>query len=994
MARGGVVRLPNIPSLTWDDCRLLVDSVVDYAIFMLDVEGRVATWNRGAQAIKGYTPEEIIGQSFTTFYTAEDVAAGRPHRLLDKARESGHVEDEGWRVRKDGTRFWASVVITALRDEGGRLRGYGKVTRDLTLRKNMEEQLRQSEARYHHLVDSVIDYAIFLLDAEGHVATWNAGARRFKGYEADEIIGRHFSVFYTPEDRAAGKPQRMIETAIRDGRVEDEGWRVRKDGSLFWADVVITALKDDDGKITGFAKVTRDLTARKDAEELQRRLAAERAARQIAEDAELQLRESQDQYRALSKRLEVILEGIADGITVEDRGGRLVYANGRAAEMSGFNSPSEMLAADPEQTASRFELMLADGRKATVEDLPSRRVLAGELSASVVLHVKERGKRRASWVHLRSRAVVDDRGRPELAVNIWHDVTSERKTELADSYLAEATVALGASLDRAQMLKSFAAVLVPGLGDWCSIYLLEGEELVAVTTAHWDVTKKPLVDDYQRRFPPDPAHAGATWHTIRTGTPHVVNEITDEALRVSTQDPEALALLRDLGIRASLVVPIRVRGKVTGAIALVSSQHERRYDAADVALVDELGRRAGIALENARLYADAQAAVRLAEEASRAKDEFLATVSHELRTPLNAIVGWATLLRQRTQDPSMEHPLDVIDRNARSQARIIDDILDVSRVITGRLRIDPKPIDLVKVVKEAIDVVRPSIDAKKVELVVDVDLPSLPMVGDADRLQQVVWNLLVNAVRFTDRGRSITVRVRRQDSTATITVVDTGRGIDPGFLPHVFERFRQADGSTTRRVGGLGLGLSLVRHIVELHGGHVTASSAGLGEGATFTVTFPIRAVARPEADAPVSPPRVESPVAPGASLDRVRVLVVDDEPDARDLISTVLREHGAIVETAASVAEAFEIFKTWRPHALVSDIGIPEEDGFSLIRRIRALSDAEGGRTPAIALTAFARVEDRARAIEAGYNVHVPKPVDPNVLAMAVVGSAIHRHG
>ena len=236
MAGGNVVRLPGIPSLTWDDCRLLVDSVVDYAIFMLDVEGRVATWNRGAEAIKGYTPSEIIGQPLTTFYTPEDVAAGRPHRLLDTAREVGHVEDEGWRVRKDGSRFLASVVITALRDESGRLRGYGKVTRDLTLRRAMEEQLRESEARYHHLVDAVIDYAIFLLDADGRIATWNSGAARAKGYAESEIVGRHFSVFYTPEDRAAGKPQRMLETAMREGRVEDESWRVRKDGSLFWAD--------------------------------------------------------------------------------------------------------------------------------------------------------------------------------------------------------------------------------------------------------------------------------------------------------------------------------------------------------------------------------------------------------------------------------------------------------------------------------------------------------------------------------------------------------------------------------------------------------------------------------------------------------------------------------------------------------------------------------------------------------------------------------------
>jgi PAS domain S-box-containing protein len=850
----------------------------------------------------------------------------------------------------------------------------------------MEERLRQSEARYHHLVDAVIDYAIFLLDPDGRIATWNAGAERAKGYDAKEIIGRHFSVFYTPEDRAAGKPQRMLETAIREGRVEDESWRVRKDGSLFWADVVITALRDDNGVLTGFAKVTRDLTARRDAEEAQRRLVAERAARQVAEDAELQLRESQEQYRALSKRLEVILEGVADGITVEDRAGRIVYANGRAAEMSGFRTPSELVAADPAEVVGRFEITFADGRPATREDLPARRALAGDSGGDVIVHIRERATQRSSWVHLRSRAVVDDRGRPELAVNIWHDITAQRKDELAESYLGEATVALSTSLDRSQMLATVASVLVPGLADWCNVYLLEGERLALVTTEHGDPEKVTLVAEYQDRFPPDEEHAGTTWRAIRTGTPQVVNEITDEALRMSTRDPEALALLRGLGIRATLVVPIRQAGRITGAIALVSTKQSRRYDAADVALVDELGRRAGIALENARLYAEAQAAVKLAEEASRAKDEFLATVSHELRTPLNAIVGWATLLRQRTQEPAIAHPLEVIDRNARAQARIIDDILDVSRVVTGKLRIDPKPIDLVTVVGDAIDVVRPSIDAKKVELVVDFATPSLPLVGDADRLQQVVWNLLVNAVRYTERSGSITVRVEKESSAAIITVTDTGRGIDPAFLPFVFERFRQADASTTRRLGGLGLGLALVRHIVELHGGHVKAASEGAGTGAVFTVTLPIRAIARRGATDAPSYARTED-AQPRADLDRVRVLVVDDEPDARDLIATVLRECGASVECAASVAEALKTFTTWRPDVIVSDIGMPDEDGFSLIRRIRALPESDGGRTPALALTAFARVEDRARALEAGYTAHVPKPVDPHVLAMAVVG-------
>jgi PAS domain S-box-containing protein len=653
------LRLPQIPALSWDDCRLLVESVQDYAIFMLDTEGFVATWNRGAEKIKGYKAEEIIGRHFSTFYPEADVAADKPGNELVQAERDGRIEDEGWRVRKDGTLFWANVVITALRDERGRLRGFAKVTRDLTQSREAIEQLRQSEERLRLLVGAVSDYAIYMLDPEGRVTTWNLGAEKLKGYATSEILGQHFSRFFPEDARREGKPERELELARAQGRFEEEGWRIRKDGARFWANIIITPVRNDAGEVVGFAKVTRDLTERQEAEETARRLAAEQAARAVSEANE-----------------------------------------------------------------ARF------------------RALAGE-----------------------------------------------------------------------------------------------------------------------------------------------------------------------------------------------------------------------------------------AEEANRVKDEFLATVSHELRTPLNAILGWATLLQDRLRGTASERALEIVQRNAQAQAQIIDDILDVSRIITGKLRLDLRATDLSAIVRAAFEVVAPAATAKRLQLVFRPPEEPAELVADPVRLQQIAWNLLSNAVKFTPPGGTITVEVERQDSSLVLKVSDTGRGIDLDFMPLLFNRFTQADSSITRRVGGLGLGLSIVRHLVDLHGGQVSAASKGPDTGATFTVTLPVRAATPLEhaASRSVHPP----PLATArGELEGVRVLVVDDEQDARELLQEILGEAGCNVTTAGSTAEALVRLREQRPDVLISDIGMPEEDGLSLMRRIRALGTADGADLPAIALTAYAGAANRAQTREAGFDAHLAKPV------------------
>ncbi len=638
----------------------LFDNIPDYAIFMLDLEGRVATWNLGAVRMKGFTREEIVGKNFSIFFTPEDRLSGKPARMLETVRQEGHIEDESWRVRKDGSRFWGNIVITALKDDRDRLIGFLKVTRDLTAGKLAEEELRRSEERFRLLVESVTDYAIYMLDPDGRVTTWNSGAERMTGYRATDIVGQSFTRFFLPEDAKAGKPAAELERARLHGRFEDEAWRVRRDGTRFWANVIVTPMRDAHGSLVGFSKVTRDLSERRFAEETERRLSVEQTARVALEESEARLKD----------------------------------------------------------------------------------------------------------------------------------------------------------------------------------------------------------------------------------------------------------------------------------------------------------------------------AVNRADAANRVKDEFLATVSHELRTPLNAIVGWSSLLRTRTDDPALTKGLASIHQNALSQSRLIEDILDVSRIITGKLHLNLTATDVMDVVHQAAEVIRPSAEAKHIALRFEFPEEPVLLVADPDRLRQVVWNLLSNAVKFTEPNGEVVTTVERVGTELSVAVRDTGHGIEPEFLPHVFERFRQADGTTTRRFGGLGLGLAIVRHIAELHGGRAEAASEGAGKGALFRVTLPMR----PMASAPASE---RSSVRPPAlartqTLRGLRLLVVDDDRDAREVLEEALADAGSSVRSADSAAHGLDLVRSFRPHVIISDVGMPEEDGYAFMRHVRELGARQGGDVPSIALTGYARHGDRTSAIAAGFTAHVAKPVVP----------------
>lgn len=649
-----------------EEMGLLVDAVRDYAIFLLGPTGQIRSWNAGAERILGYDADEIIGDYFTRFYGPEDLEARKPQRELEVAESEGRVEDEGWRLRKDGTRFWANTIITALRGDQGELKGFAKVTRDLTVRREAEESLRQSEEVFRLLVSAVKDYAIFLLDPDGRIATWNEGAHRLKQYEPHEIIGKHFSTFYPEEDLRAGKPERELEIARTEGVVTDEGWRIRKDGTRFWANVVITAVHDEQGLLRGFAKVTRDATERKRAEEVQETLLQQQQAR-------------------------------------------------------------------------------------------------------------------------------------------------------------------------------------------------------------------------------------------------------------------------------------------------MKEEEERRH---------------------------VEASYLIAQEANRAKDEFLMTLSHELRTPMTSILGWARLLPTLPPgDEGFRSGIAAIARSAELQATLIDDVLDVSRIMSGKLRLRIETVDMAQLVHASIDSVRPSADAKRIRVQAELDGSLGVIVGDPARLQQVLWNLLTNAVKFTPRGGSIHIGGRRTASHLQLSVADTGEGIESSFLPHIFEAFRQAEGPTTRTHGGLGLGLSIVRYIVEAHGGTISAESHGRGLGATFTVQLPTGVLRETGMEDEADPDRTEEARQELPKLTNLTVLLVDDDREARQLVRTVLQYAGANVVSVESAGLALSSLAQQRPDLVITDIAMPGMDGYALARDIRKQSQFAGVKL--IALSAFP--SGRVAATHSGFDEYLMKPIDPVALITSI---------
>ena len=537
------------------------------------------------------------------------------------------------------------------------------------------------------------------------------------------------------------------------------------------------------------------------------------------------------------------------------------------------------------------------------------------------------------------------------------------------AFLAEASARLS-SLDCEHNLGGIASMVVPRFADWCVVDLLDAGELRRVAVAHVDPEKVECARELHRRYPPRRDDAMGLWRVVTTGEPELHKRIEDAVIERAARDDEHLKMLHELGLCSAILVPLRRGDDIFGVLTFVLAARNRDYDRSDLEFAQELARRASYAIENARLY-------RQAQDANRAKDEFLAALSHELRTPLNAILGWASILRARP-DGAMERGLDVIYRNAQVQTQLVEDLLDASRIVSGRMSIDLRDTPLRPIVEAAIQTIVPQAAEKDIEITATLPFNDLMIRGDSARLQQVFWNVLSNAVKFTPRFGRVTVTAETSPSEVSVHITDSGAGIRSEALPFIFDRFRQADASTTRRYRGLGLGLTLSRQFIEMHGGRIAALSPGPGLGAMFTVALPL--VDR-TASAPLRKPRHS----PHNALAGLRVLAVDDDPDSLDVLTSILRLQQAMVFGATSAVEALDLLRKERPDVVISDIAMPEHDGYWLMQQIQRMREEGAPSVRCIALTAFANAAARERALAVGFSAHLSKPFDPDELVVVV---------
>jgi PAS domain S-box-containing protein len=797
------------------------------------------------------------------------------------------------------------------------------------------------------VVDSSDD-AIVSKDLNGTILTWNPAAERIFGYRAEEVIGRSIRIII-PADRQSEED--LVLAHIRAGKAVShyDTIRQRKDGTFVPITLTVSPIFDDEGRIIGASKIARDISDRVRADSATRRLAA-------------------------------VVESSDDAIVTKDLNSVITSWNPAAERMFGYTA---------QEAIGRSIRMIIPEELQAEEDLVLSKIRIGE-KVDHYETTRQRKDGRKVRISLTVSPIYDNNGKIIGASKIARDITLQtRLRTLTDEHTAnlatlgqvgamvvstldrqtvvEKVTDLATQLTNAQFGAFFYNVKDPESGDSFMLYSLSGAPRDAFS-----------------RFP----HPRATeifGPTFRGEAVVRLDDVTADP-RYGHNPPYFGMPEGHLPVHSYLAVPVKGHGdEVLGglffghsAVGVFTEHHEQ--------LAVGVAAWASVGLENARLYAEAQ-------QANRLKDEFLAVLSHELRTPLNAIVGYSRLLRNGllTADKTTR-AIEVLDRNASALSQIVEDVLDVSRIIGGKLRLHVQPVDLAAVVESAVATVQPAADARQVRVQVITDKYAGPVSGDPDRLQQVVWNLVSNAVKFTPRGGRVHVRVERVNSHVEIVVSDTGIGISPAFLPYVFERFRQADSGISRRSGGLGLGLAIVRHLVEMHGGTVDATSPGENMGSTFRVRLPLMIVHHEIADRNRVHPIAErrDSLAPLDDLRGVHVLAVDDDADALLLLRTVLEIVGGRVTACSSARAALEKIDSVRPDVLVADVGMPDMDGFELIGQIRASSNPVVRGVPAAALTAYARSEDRQKALRAGFQLHMSKPIDPAELVTAV--SALAR--
>jgi PAS domain S-box-containing protein len=894
-------------------------------------------------------------------------------------------------VRQDGRRVPVLIGAALLQEPYNTQQEIMAFCVDLTQLKQTEAALRQSQAEVaalnqdlQHRVDEL--QTLFEVIPIGIAIAADAECRQIKVNRAfAQILGiphaqagstaavdspsPAFRVMQNGRELAGDELPLQYAAAQRQEVSGVEVDVVRADGQVFNLFGYASPLLDEHGTSRGAVSAFLDITERKRAEaKYAQLLLLEQSARAEAEAAQ--------------RRLATIFETSPVGLGFLDRSQRFVAINEALADINGLS---------PQQHLGHTIAELFGESDPTIVSVFERLYATGKpfIAPNFAMNVPGRADRRPGYYNVYYLPDITPSGEVESVLVYVLDVTDRVRLEQRELFLANASTVLTSSLDYEATLERLANLAVPELADWCMVDTIEEDGAIRrLAIAHADPAQVKWAWELEQRYPLTQSHPQGVPQVLRTGQAEIYTEFPDALLETIAQDAEHLEILRQMNFSSAMILPLTVGGQPLGAISLIAAA-ERRYGSADLALAEELARRAAQAMDNARLY-------RQAQDLNRVKDEFLAILSHELRSPLNGILGWAQLMRRgKLNEATISRAIETIERNARAQVQLIDDLLDISRIIRGKLRLEVRPIELAPVIEAAIDAMRPAAAAKEIELQSILE-PTVPLVsGDPERLQQILWNLLSNAIKFTQKGGWVQVWLRHNQSNVEIVVSDNGKGIRSDFLPFVFERFRQADSSLTRTYGGLGLGLAIVRHLVELHGGTVQVASPGEGQGSTFTVRLPLVTTyseASSVSHAPTAAPE-DTWLDNSPRLDGLHVLVVDDEADARELVATVLQEAGATVIAVSSATSALTALPTVQPHVLISDIGMPDEDGYTLIRKVRGLSEEQGGRVPAVALTAYAREEDRRRALMMGFQTHVSKPVNPSDLVV-VVASLVGRTG
>ena len=837
-----------------------------------------------------------------------------------------------------------------------------------------QDALRESQERLTAALTAA-GTGTFRWNVQTNVVEWDGNLNRLFGLEsnrATQSLDAFISAVH-PDDRAAVIAQ--CERCARDGSDFDMEFRVVwPDGTTHWIADKARAFLADDGRPLYLTGACADITSRKQAAET--------------------LRESEERLRAIFNQAAV-------GIAVASLDGRFLDMNRKFTEILGYTTA---------ELESLTFTAITDPADLTDTAIAVEQLLAGSIPAYTLEKRYLRKNGSIVWSLTTVTLLKDAAGHPQRFIGVIEDITQRKQVEEALreetrvlELLNETGTTLASELDLQAVVQAVtdAATQLSGAAFGAFFYNTTDEYGGAFLL----YTLSGIPREAFEKFG-NPRATPLFGPIFRGEAPIRCDDVTADA-RYGTTPPYHGMPEGHPVVRSFLAVPVRSRsGEVIGGLFFGHPRAGVFTERAERLTVG-VAAQAGVAIDNARLFEAAQraaeerkflleserAARSAAERMSEMKDEFLATLSHELRTPLNAILGWSQVLRRGSgNEAEQQRGLETIERNARVQAQLIEDLLDMSRITSGKLRLDIQQLQPGPAIEAAVETVKHAADAKGIRLETFLDPAAGPISGDHGRLQQIIWNLLSNAIKFTPKDGKVQVVLERVNSHIEISVADTGIGIRPEFIPHLFERFRQGDASTTRKFGGLGLGLSIVKRLVELHGGTVWVKSPGEGLGTTVTVLLPLTVVQRNAGSGERRHPQTPEPGARTltvAELAGLTVLVVDDEPDARDLVKRVLEDCGAEVITAGTASEALLAVESGKPDVLVSDIGMPDADGFELLRRVRALGPERGGRIPAIALTAFARSEDRTRALRSGFLVHVSKPVDPSELIATVASVA-----